>query len=311
MTELLYSFSSETQHVAPGNPVYVPSLNENSTILTYPLEGYPETMEWWMCCTIVYGGGNLTGTDEEGNPVKEYVDNEDFINFYISSMIHENIDIVFQYGPYRDYAYLEHYLEQEDGSYKLEKKQKAKLYIYETFLQEYSFNPLTFEGYEFDEENENNILTGCSHFRTANEEPFTFKYYYKKITEPAGGGTTPTPEPTLTETPTPTPEVTETPTPTPTPEVTETPTPTPEVTETPTPTSEPEVTETPTPTPEPEVTETPTLEPTETPTPEPTETPTPEPEVTETPIPTPEPPVITEIPTPTPSPEVTKEPEPI
>ena len=301
MSELLYSFQGETQNVIPGNPVYVPSLNENSIIVTYPLSGYPETMEWWMCCSIVQGGGNYTGTDENGNPIKEYVYNEDFINFYISSMIHENIDIVFQYSPYRDYAYLEHYLEQDDGSYKLEKTQRAKLYIYETFFQEYSFDPLTiFEGYEFDEENENNITTGTSHFRTADVAPFTFKYYYNKVKQEEEV-VTPTPEP-------------ETPTPTPEPEITETPEPEPE---TPTPTQspepEPEVTETPVPTPEPEKpTPTPIETPVVTPEPKPTEVPViiPEPEVTEEPEPEPE---ITETPTVTPEPEKpieTEEPKP-
>lgn len=172
--------------------MYVPSLNESSIITKYHVDGYPDDMQWWQCSSVVLGGGNYSWHDEEGNPIKEYVSNEDFINFSISSMIHENIDIIFQYGPYTDLVYLNHYLEQDDGSYELKKRQKANLYIYEVFFQEFSFNPLTFEGYEFDEENENNVTTGAAHLRQEGEENFSYNYYYKKIKETE----TPTPTPT-------------------------------------------------------------------------------------------------------------------
>jgi hypothetical protein len=81
-------------------------------------------------------------------------------------------------------------------------------------------------------------------------------------------GVTPTPTPTITETPTNTP--------TPTPTITETPTntPTPTITETNTPTPTPTITETPTNTPTPTITPTITETPTNTPTPTPTTAPT-------------------------------------
>jgi hypothetical protein len=70
-------------------------------------------------------------------------------------------------------------------------------------------------------------------------------------------------------TPTPTPTISETPTPTPTPTISETPTPTPTptISETPTPTPTPTISETPTPTPTPTISQTPTQTPTPTITP--------------------------------------------
>jgi len=116
---------------------------------------------------------------------------------------------------------------------------------------------------------------------------------------------TPTPTPTISETPTqtPTPSVTETPTQTPTPTISETPTqtPTPTITETPTVTPTATLTETPTPT----STLTPTVTPTQTLTPTQTETPTltPTPTITESQTPTP---TISETPTQTPTPSSTE-----
>lgn len=111
---------------------------------------------------------------------------------------------------------------------------------------------------------------------------------------------TPTPTPTITETPTNTPTLTisETPTNTPTPTISETPTNTPTPTVSETPANTPTPTESETPTPTPTVSETPTNTPTPTVTETPTNTPTST--VTETPTQTP-----SETPTNTPTPSVT------
>ena len=181
---LIYSFSCETQYKSPGDEVYVPSIDETAYSFNYHIDGYPDTIKWAISDKIVEGGGNyIIGYDDNGKPIKETLVDDDYLNFHTNSMIHEDVYITFEYVPYTDVAYLYHYFEQEDGSFKLNKTQKTNLMIYEIYGQEYDLSKyfLTVDGYEPDLENENNVLVGTSHFRTVDEDPMIFKYYYTLI----------------------------------------------------------------------------------------------------------------------------------
>jgi len=181
---LIYSFSGETQYKSPGDEVYVPSVDETAYSFNYHIDGYPDTIKWIISDKIVEGGGNyIIGYDDNGKPIKETLVDDDYLNFHTNSMIHEDVYITFEYTPYTDIAYLYHYFEQEDGSFKLSKTQKTNLMIYEIYGQEYDLSKyfLTVDDYEPDLENENNVLVGASYFRTVDEDPMIFKYYYTLI----------------------------------------------------------------------------------------------------------------------------------
>ena len=212
---IIYQFSGEDIVVYPGDEIFVPTLGIAN--FSYHIDGYPDEMTWNLGEREVLGGGN-----------PDPLEIDDWANFHTPSMVAEDIDIIFHYCPNTDICLLEHYFEQEDGSYKIQKTQRTKLGIYEIFEYEYDLSQysLKVEGYTFDAKNENNVLKGYPNFRTADKSPFVFKYYYnliEKEEEPVEPEVTPTPEPEPTEEPDPEP----TPTPTVEPEPTKEPEPEP------------------------------------------------------------------------------------
>lgn len=226
-TNIIYQFDGETITCSPGDDIFVPTVGINN--FHYHIDGYPDEMTWNLGEKVVLGGGN-----------PDPLEDDDWANFHTPSMIAEDVDIIFHYVPHTDMCLLQHYFEQQDGSYTLQKTQKTNLGIYDVYEYEYDLSKyhLNVENYTFDESNENNILIGYPVFRTVDESPFIFKYYYnliEKETEPETEPTTeeptsPTPtepsketEPTTSEKPT-TPTEPTTPAPT-EPETTKTPTP--------------------------------------------------------------------------------------
>lgn len=167
---IIYQFSGDTVIAQPGDDVFIPTVGISN--FSYHIDGYPDEMTWNLGVKEVLGGGNP-------DPLQD----DDWANFHTPSMIAENVDIIFHYCPNTDLCLLEHYFEQQDGSYVLQKTQKTKLGIYEVFAYEYDLSKyhLTVDNYTFDENNENNVLIGYPNFRTVDKNPFVFKYYYNLI----------------------------------------------------------------------------------------------------------------------------------
>lgn len=109
-------------------------------------------------------------------------------------MVNGPVDIIFNYSPYADYFYTEHYLQNEDGTYPdtpTEIKRTAGL-INET----YSAVFLEYEGYTADEENEDSVLSGQVPLREEGESSLTLRCYYTlDVTEPETEPTEPETEP--------------------------------------------------------------------------------------------------------------------
>ena len=203
---------------------------------------------------------------------------------------------------------VEHYLQQDDGSYLADTP--ADFPLYGTIGETVQAVPRNYEGYSVNKEK--SILSGTVILPEQEGEHINYltpQVYYDKAPAP-----TAVPTPTATPVPTATPEPTGVPGPTATPEPTDTPGPTatPEPTGVPGPTATPEPrgipgpTAAPTPTGIPEPTDTP--RPTDTPGPTDTPRPTDIPGPTDTPRPTdvPEP---TDMPAPTETPESTPAPD--
>ena len=211
---LVYTKTLPTQYLAPGEEVYVKGVSPNYYFFT-TVPGY-EKMAWQGGLYMVLGGGNPDPFIYDG-----YLDVR-------GTMIAEPLDIIFEYSPYADYYYVNHYC---DGT--LVDTDKILGLIGESYTGQYKtyedFNPVS-------------ATSGIVPLRTTGMAVLTLECHYESKAAPS-----PTPSPT----PTPTPEVTATPTPTP--ESSTEPDPTP-VDETPNPTSTPNP---PTSTPKPVVTPTP------------------------------------------------------
>ena len=165
--------TSQINNVTPGEEVSVDAISVGE--FYYHIDNYPDEMTWMLGSREVLGGN-------DNDPLEI----DDWGNFHTPSMIHEDIDIIFHYCPYRDLAYLDHYFEQEDGSYKIMKRQGTKLNIYNLYEQEYDLSNYYLKNlkkYEFDTSNENNILIGAPVLRTSTDNIFSFKFYYNLIKE--------------------------------------------------------------------------------------------------------------------------------
>ena len=92
--------TSQIDNVAPGEEVSVDAISLGE--FYYHIDNYPDEMTWMLGSREVLGGN-------DNDPLEI----DDWGNFYTPSMIHEDIDIIFHYCPYRDLVYLDHYFEQE------------------------------------------------------------------------------------------------------------------------------------------------------------------------------------------------------
>ena len=183
-----------------GDEVWMPSIVTNGEYL-FSLPGHPAEVLWAHAGTVLLGGGN----PEELGAEFIYPD-----GYLIPSMIPENVDLIYNYGPLYDTVRCEDYMEDDNGEYQLVSSSDHRCSI----GYDVKRGVKEIEGYTFNE-GLSNLLVHVT-LRTVEDSLYKLTRYYDKIKptpgpEPDPGIPDPDPEPE----PTPEPII---PTPTPTPE---------------------------------------------------------------------------------------------
>ena len=186
--EIVYS-ESYTKELTADDSFSVENLAKT---IGYDGTGY-ECREWFCGSIEVVGGDSQIGT-------VEYEIN--YTDFSLNGeMVPGPVDIIYNYSPYNDYLYMNHYLQNDNGEYELAQTKRYAGYMYDFSAVTYSSIFLEFEGYEADTDR---IESGNIRLRKVGEAPLTLNCYYNKIVQ-ATPSPTPTPEATSTPTPTPAP----------------------------------------------------------------------------------------------------------
>lgn len=209
---LVYTKTLPTQYLAPGEEVYVKGVSPNYYFFT-TVPGY-EKMAWQGGLYMVLGGGNPDPFIYDG-----YLDVR-------GTMIAEPLDIIFEYSPYADYYYVNHYC---DGT--LVDTDKILGLIGESYTGQYK---------TYDDFDPVSATSGVVPLRTTGMAALTLECHYESKATPS-----PSPTPTPSPTPDETVDNSSTPSPTPKDDSMETPNPT----STPFPKTTPKPTAKPTPTP--------------------------------------------------------------
>lgn len=196
----LISEASYSNEYKVGDEVWMPSIVTNGEYL-FSLPGHPAEVLWAHAGTTLLGGGN----PEELGAEFIYPD-----GYLIPSMIPENVDLIYNYGPLYDTVRCEDYMEDDNGEYQLVSSSDHRCSI----GYDVKRGVKEIEGYTFNE-GLSNLLVHVT-LRTVEDSLYKLTRYYDKIKpEPEPEPVIPTPDPD----PEPTPEpVIPTPTPTPDPE---------------------------------------------------------------------------------------------
>lgn len=192
----LISEASYSNEYKVGDEVWMPSIVTNGEYL-FSLPGHPAEVLWAHAGTTLLGGGN----PEELGAEFIYPD-----GYLIPSMIPENVDLIYNYGPLYDTIRCEDYMEDDNGEYQLVSSSDHRCsigYDVKRGIKE-------IEGYTFNEEL-SNLLVHVT-LRTVEDSLYKLTRYYDKIKpepepEPVIPTLDPDPEPTLAPViPTPTPD---------------------------------------------------------------------------------------------------------
>lgn len=188
----LLSEATYSNEYKVGDEVWMPSIVTNGEYL-FSLPGYPAEVLWAHAGTILLGGGN----PEELGAEFIYPD-----GYLIPSMIPENVDLIYNYGPLYDTVRCEDYMEDDNGEYQLVSSSDHMCSI----GYDVKRGVKEIEGYTFNE-GLSNLLIHVT-LRTVEDSLYKLTRYYDKIKpapepEPDPGipGSDPEPEPTLTPEP--------------------------------------------------------------------------------------------------------------
>lgn len=183
----LISEATYSNEYKVGDEVWMPSIVTNGEYL-FSLPGHPAEVLWAHAGTTLLGGGN----PEELGAEFIYPD-----GYLIPSMIPENVDLIYNYGPLYDTVRCEDYMEDDNGEYQLVSSSDHRCSI----GYDVKRGVKEIEGYTFNEGLSNLVVHVT--LRTVEDSLYKLTRYYDKIKpEPE-----PTPEPVIpTPTPTPNPE---------------------------------------------------------------------------------------------------------
>jgi hypothetical protein len=174
-----------------GDEVWMPSIVTNGEYL-FSLPGHPAEVLWAHSGTVLLGGGN----PEELGAEFIYPD-----GYLIPSMIPENVDLIYNYGPLYDTVRCEDYMEDDNGEYQLVSSSDHRCSI----GYDVKRGVKEIEGYTFNE-GLSNLLVHVT-LRTVEDSLYKLTRYYDKIKPAPDPEPEPTPEPVIpTPTPTPNPE---------------------------------------------------------------------------------------------------------
>lgn len=188
----LLSEATYSNEYKVGDEVWMPSIVTNGEYL-FSLPGHPAEVLWAHAGTILLGGGN----PEELGAEFIYPD-----GYLIPSMIPENVDLIYNYGPLYDTVRCEDYMEDDNGEYQLVSSSDHMCSI----GYDVKRGVKEIEGYTFNE-GLSNLLVHVT-LRTVEDSLYKLTRYYDKIKpapepEPDPGIPGPDPEPEPTPTPEP------------------------------------------------------------------------------------------------------------
>ena len=188
----LLSEATYSNEYKVGDEVWMPSIVTNGEYL-FSLPGHPAEVLWAHASTILLGGGN----PEELGAEFIYPD-----GYLIPSMIPENVDLIYNYGPLYDTVRCEDYMEDDNGEYQLVSSSDHMCSI----GYDVKRGVKEIEGYTFNE-GLSNLLVHVT-LRTVEDSLYKLTRYYDKIKpapepEPDPGIPGPDPEPEPTPTPEP------------------------------------------------------------------------------------------------------------
>lgn len=177
----LISEANYSNEYKVGDEVWMPSIVTNGEYL-FSLPGHPAEVLWAHAGTTLLGGGN----PEDLGAEFIYPD-----GYLIPSMIPENVDLIYNYGPLYDTVRCEDYMEDDNGEYQLVSSSDHRCsigYDIKRGIKE-------IEGYTFNEEL-SNLLVHVT-LRTIEDSLYKLTRYYDKIKpEPEPEPAIPTPTPT-------------------------------------------------------------------------------------------------------------------
>lgn len=165
-----------------GDEVWMPSIVSNGSYV-FALPGHPEEVLWGHAGTVLLGGGN----PEELGAEFLYPD-----GYLIPSMIAENVDLIYNYGPLYDIVRCEDYLQDDNGEYKLASSADYTCSIGSSVTRKSK----EIDGYIFND-NLSNLIVHLT-LRTLGDDVFKLTRYWDKIKvepEPEPEPIIPTPEP--------------------------------------------------------------------------------------------------------------------
>lgn len=183
----LISEATYSNEYKVGDEVWMPSIVTNGEYL-FSLPGHPAEVLWAHAGTTLLGGGN----PEELGAEFIYPD-----GYLIPSMIPENVDLIYNYGPLYDTVRCEDYMEDDNGEYQLVSSSDHRCSI----GYDVKRGVKEIEGYTFNEGLSNLVVHVT--LRTVEDSLYKLTRYYDKIKpasepEPDPGipGPDPEPEPT-------------------------------------------------------------------------------------------------------------------
>ena len=178
----LLSEETHTAQYKVGDEVWMPSIVSNGSY-AFPLPGHPQEVLWSHAGTILYGGGN----PEDLGAEFIYPD-----GYLIPSMIAEDVDLIYNYGPLYDIVRCEDYLQDYNGEYKLASSADYTCSIGSSVTRKSK----EIDGYIFND-NLSNLIVHLT-LRALGDDVFKLTRYWDKIKvepEPEPEPIVPTPEP--------------------------------------------------------------------------------------------------------------------
>ena len=192
----LLSEEKYTKQYKVGDEVWMPSIVSNGSYL-FALPGHPQEILWGYASVLLEGGGN----PEDLGAEFLYPD-----GYLIPSMIAENVDLIYNYGPLYDTVRCEDYMQDDNGDYQLVNSTDYSCSI----GYDISRKSKEIEGYTFNDKL-SNLVVHLS-LRSLGDDLFKLTRYWDKNVEPEPDPVIPDPEPQPESTPDP---VNPTPTPDP------------------------------------------------------------------------------------------------
>lgn len=176
---------SEEKHTAQykvGDEVWIPSIVSNGSYL-FALPGHPQEVLWGHAGTVLEGGGN----PEDLGAEFIYPD-----GYLIPSMIAENVDLIYNYGPLYDTVRCEDYMQDDNGDYQLVNSADYSCSI----GYDISRKSKEIEGYTFNDKL-SNLVVHLS-LRSLGDDLFKItRYWDKNIAPEPDPDPTPDPDPVI------------------------------------------------------------------------------------------------------------------